>query len=104
MAGSTPLGISTRANETPLPPTSIRAAAEGAKDRRRSSALHPHDFVTPSLVNGNKRALRSAALLNSINVPESHAKMMGSHGQENAGPPPPSSDRYGSLRRERMLA
>lgn len=45
-------------------------------------------FITPSIVNGDKRALRSSAMLNSLAVPS--GKM-----DENTAP----AARYGSLRR-----
>ena len=51
-----------------------------------------NQFITPSVVNGDKRALRSSAMLSSLAVPRD--------GFENT----PAPSRYGSLRRERVPA
>jgi len=51
-----------------------------------------NQFITPSVVNGDKRALRSSAMLSSLAVPRD--------GVENT----PAPARYGSLRRERVPA
>ena len=106
-AGSTPLGLSNRVNETPGHPTlslntpaptlALNYGLGHGKSRRRSSALHERDFITPSLVGGEKRALRSSALL--ATTASTTSRDQGrekERGQEN--------ERYGSLRRERMLA
>jgi len=53
------------------------------------------NFITPSVVNGDKRALRSSAMLNSLAVPRG--------GVQNTPAPAPEG-RYGSLRRERVPA
>lgn len=49
-------------------------------------------FITPSVVNGDKRALRSSAMLNSLAVPR--------EGVENT----PAQSGYGSLRGGRLPA
>ena len=55
------------------------------------------NFVTPSVVNGDRRALRSSAMLNSLAVPRG--------GVENTNSTTPVPEgRYGSLRRERVPA
>jgi hypothetical protein len=52
-------------------------------------------FITPSIVNGDRRALRSSAMLNSLAVPHTVGR-----GDENVAP----SRNGGSLRRERVPA
>jgi hypothetical protein len=52
-------------------------------------------FITPSVVNGDRRALRSSNMLNSLAAPRG--------GVENTHTPVPEA-RYGSLRRERVPA
>jgi len=68
-------------------------AATSRKTGRRSS-MNQH-FITPSVVNGDRRALRSSNMLNSLAVPRG--------GVENTHTPAPEG-RYGSLRRERVPA
>jgi hypothetical protein len=68
-------------------------AATSRKTGRRSSMNQ--NFVTPSVVNGDRRALRSSAMLSSLAVPRG--------GVENNNTPAPEG-RYGSLRRERVPA
>jgi hypothetical protein len=96
VAGATPLGISSRTNtdsqKTPIPYGVANTPVPG-KSRRRSSMNH--QFITPSVVNGDTRALRSSAMLNSLAVPKG--------GVENT-PAPSTAGRYGSLRRERIPA
>jgi hypothetical protein len=104
--GTTPLGLSNRVNETPghpilslnTPAPALTGYTHG-KSRRRSSALHERDFITPSLVGGENRALRSSALLATVahTGREREENRENERGQDKA-------DRYGSLRRERMLA
>lgn len=54
-------------------------------------------FITPSIVNGDKRALRSSAMLSNLAVPRGGVE------NTNTNTPVPSG-RYGSLRRERVPA
>lgn len=85
VAGATPLGLSTKVNHNMQEtPAGHATPAPGHKSRRRSSMNH---FITPSIVNGDKRALRSSAMLNSLAVPAGRV-------DENT----PAS-RYGSLKR-----
>jgi hypothetical protein len=69
-------------------------AATARKTGRRSSMNQ--QFITPSVVNGDRRALRSSNMLNSLDVPRG--------GVENNNNTPAPEGRYGSLRRERVPA
>jgi len=84
--------VSTKTN-TPMAMYANTPAATARKTGRRSSMNQ--NFITPSLVNGDKRALRSSAMLNSLAVPRG--------GVQNTPAPAPEG-RYGSSRRERVPA
>jgi len=88
VAGATPLGVSAKTNTLAM--YANTPAPTARKTGRRSSMIN--QFITPSVVNGDKRALRSSAMLNSLAVPRD--------GVENT----PAPARYGSLRRERVPA
>ena len=99
VAGATPLGISTKTNERPRAERSEKTPmglhantpAPGVTKSRRRSSMN-QQFITPSVVNGDKRALRSSAMLNSLAVPRG--------GVENT----PAQSGYGSLRGGRLPA